>query len=105
MWYVILGTSITMLVAIVVSFITGPNKPENMNPKLFAPFVQRWIEAKVEKLKAKPTELGMMMNNDVNVKCLSIVNIDTSDRRCSWDDNKMVEKYVRTHFLHCLDVG
>jgi hypothetical protein len=97
MWYVFIGSSITIIVALVVSFLTGANKPENMNPKLFAPFVQKLILAKIERMKAKPTELGMMLNNE-SVKCISIISINPNDLR---EDcvNKKFEKYFKFIFI------
>uniref|UniRef100_A0A182K1U7 Sodium/solute symporter n=1 Tax=Anopheles christyi TaxID=43041 RepID=A0A182K1U7_9DIPT len=41
LWYTIMGALITIIIAVIVSFIVGANKPDEMNPNLFSPFIQR----------------------------------------------------------------
>ncbi|XP_055857001.1 sodium-coupled monocarboxylate transporter 1 [Episyrphus balteatus] len=43
LYYTMLGAVITMMVAIATSFLLGPNKPSEVDPKLLAPFVRRLI--------------------------------------------------------------
>lgn len=43
LWYTLVGAAVTIVVALIVSFISGANKPKDMNPKLLAPFVRRMI--------------------------------------------------------------
>jgi hypothetical protein len=87
MWYTCVGASITIIVALIVSLLTGPNKIEDLNPKLFAPFIQRLFFTNVKKAKTLPTELTLKSNDSVT--CISIINV--SDLR---DDsvNKVIEK-------------
>jgi hypothetical protein len=74
MWYTCVGAFITISVAVVVSLLTGPNKLEDLNPKLFAPFVQRLFFTKVKKSKVMPiTELALKSNDSVT--CISIINV------------------------------
>lgn len=44
LWYTLVGTTITIVVAVIVSFIIGPNKPHELDPNLLAPFVRRMIK-------------------------------------------------------------
>lgn len=37
------GAMVTIVVAVCVSFLSGANKPADMNPMLLAPFVRRLI--------------------------------------------------------------
>ena len=43
MWYTFLGTVITIVVSLIVSCILGPNKPNEIDPNLLAPFVRKLI--------------------------------------------------------------
>ena len=55
LWYTFLGAFITIAIAMLVSFIVGPNNPDEMNPKLFSPFIERILERR----KAKKEEIGL----------------------------------------------
>lgn len=46
LWYTLVGALVTIVVALVVSFLTKANKPKDMNPMLLAPFVRRMIWGK-----------------------------------------------------------
>ncbi|XP_058129313.1 sodium-coupled monocarboxylate transporter 1-like [Anopheles ziemanni] len=41
LWYTMIGALVTIIVAVIVSFIVGANNPDDMNPNLFSPFIQR----------------------------------------------------------------
>lgn len=41
MWYTMLGALITIIVATIISSISGFNNPREMNPKLFAPIMRK----------------------------------------------------------------
>ncbi|XP_058447628.1 sodium-coupled monocarboxylate transporter 1-like [Malaya genurostris] len=41
LWYTMMGALITIVLAVIVSFLVGPNNPDELNPKLFAPFIER----------------------------------------------------------------
>ncbi|KAL1376891.1 hypothetical protein pipiens_016617 [Culex pipiens pipiens] len=44
LWYTLMGALITIVIAGIISFLLGPNNPDEMNPKLFAPFVERILD-------------------------------------------------------------
>nr|XP_023015898.1 sodium-coupled monocarboxylate transporter 1-like isoform X1 [Leptinotarsa decemlineata] len=44
MWYCLLGMFIAMFIGLVVSFLTKPLDPRDVDPKLLAPFIRRWIK-------------------------------------------------------------
>lgn len=44
LWYTLMGALITIVIALIVSFLVGPNNPDEMNPKLFSPFVARILD-------------------------------------------------------------
>lgn len=46
LWYTLVGALVTIIVAVITSFISGPNKPSQMNPMLLAPFVRKLIWGK-----------------------------------------------------------
>lgn len=43
LYYTFLGFAITIVISIIVSCILGPNKPNELDPKLLAPFVRKMI--------------------------------------------------------------
>ncbi|XP_055539155.1 sodium-coupled monocarboxylate transporter 1 isoform X1 [Wyeomyia smithii] len=44
LWYTAMGALITIIIAVIVSFLVGANKPDEMNPKLFSPFIERILD-------------------------------------------------------------
>lgn len=52
LWYPVIGFLTTVIVGIIVSFITGPNKPSLMDPDLFSPVIQKFLHTE-EDVKAK----------------------------------------------------
>ncbi|XP_055606677.1 sodium-coupled monocarboxylate transporter 1-like [Uranotaenia lowii] len=54
LWYTLMGALITMVIAVIVSFIVGANDPYKMNPKLFSPCVERMLDRRRD--KKKPAE-------------------------------------------------
>jgi solute carrier family 5 (sodium-coupled monocarboxylate transporter), member 8/12 len=45
LWYTLVGSSICIIVSLITSYITGPNDPAALNPKLLAPFVRKLIKS------------------------------------------------------------
>lgn len=43
LWYCLIGTFVALTVGLIVSFLTKPLKPKDVDPKLLAPFVRRLI--------------------------------------------------------------
>ncbi|XP_018331292.1 sodium-coupled monocarboxylate transporter 1-like isoform X2 [Agrilus planipennis] len=46
LWYTLVGALVSMSVALITSFITRPLDPRDIDPKLLAPFVRRFIPAR-----------------------------------------------------------
>lgn len=51
LWYTTLGALVTILVSVIASFLMGANKIDNMNPKLFSPFLRKllWKNSEIGK--------------------------------------------------------
>lgn len=47
-YFVLIGTLFVIVVGLIVSFITGPRDPSEMNAKLFVPFIHKFITFKKE---------------------------------------------------------
>jgi sodium-coupled monocarboxylate transporter 8/12 len=45
LWYTLVGSSMCIIVSLITSYITGPNDPAALNPKLLAPFVRKLIKS------------------------------------------------------------
>lgn len=43
LWYCLIGTFVALFVGLLVSFITKPTNPKDVDPRLLAPFVRRFI--------------------------------------------------------------
>lgn len=48
-WFTFIGCAICIIVALITSYITGPNNPAEMDQNLLAPFVRRIIKARSKK--------------------------------------------------------
>jgi len=46
MWYTMIGTFIVLIVGTLVSLLTGPQDPDQLDPKLCYRFLRRWIGKK-----------------------------------------------------------
>lgn len=46
LWYTLVGSSICIIVSLIISYIIGPNDPAELNPKLLAPFVRKLIKSR-----------------------------------------------------------
>jgi len=60
LWYTLLGTSITIVISLVVSYITGPNIPNELNPNLLAPFVRKLIKPRPSEAVANDTAANVI---------------------------------------------
>ncbi|KAJ8965815.1 hypothetical protein NQ314_003882, partial [Rhamnusium bicolor] len=47
LWYTLIGTFVTMFVGLLVSFLTKPLDPRDVEPELLAPFVRRLIKPRI----------------------------------------------------------
>ncbi|XP_066992320.2 sodium-coupled monocarboxylate transporter 2 [Anabrus simplex] len=59
MYYTLIGTCTVFIVGLAVSFATGPRRPEDLDSRLFAPFVKRWVEKRQQNI-AMPTEKELL---------------------------------------------
>lgn len=53
-YYPVIGALTVIVIGLVVSFITGPNKPSHMDPDLFSPVIQKYLKTEydiVEEIK------------------------------------------------------
>lgn len=62
LWYTFIGAMVTIIVSLIASFLMGANDPQNMDPKLFAPFVRRILERK--KLRLMDVKLNNLGTED-----------------------------------------
>ncbi|KAL0276708.1 UNVERIFIED_CONTAM: hypothetical protein PYX00_004221 [Menopon gallinae] len=46
LYYTLIGVLVAVVVGLAVSFLTGPNDPDQMDPKLFSPVIHRFLKAK-----------------------------------------------------------
>jgi solute carrier family 5 (sodium-coupled monocarboxylate transporter), member 8/12 len=44
LWYTLVGSAVCIVVSLIASYATGPNRPSEMNPNLLAPFVRKLIK-------------------------------------------------------------
>ncbi|VEN42988.1 unnamed protein product [Callosobruchus maculatus] len=47
LWYCLVGTSVALFVGMLVSFLTQPTDPRDIDPKLLAPFIRKYIKSRV----------------------------------------------------------
>lgn len=68
LYYTMMGAVITMIVALVTSLLLGPNKPNEVDPKLLAPFVRRLISSSKQRhkgeLKTRPQRVEKLQIYD-----------------------------------------
>jgi len=43
MWYTLIGVLTAIIIGLIVSFLTGANKPQDIDPRLLCPFIRRFI--------------------------------------------------------------
>jgi solute carrier family 5 (sodium-coupled monocarboxylate transporter), member 8/12 len=58
LWYTLVGSAVCIVVSLIASYATGPNRPSEMNPNLLALFVRKLI---------KPRSSEAATNNGANV--------------------------------------
>ncbi|XP_076270720.1 sodium-coupled monocarboxylate transporter 1-like isoform X2 [Rhynchophorus ferrugineus] len=44
LWYTLMGAFVAIFIGMLVSFMTKPNDPRDVDPKLLAPFIRKWIK-------------------------------------------------------------
>lgn len=70
MWYTLLGALITIAVAAIVSFITGFNNPREMDAKLFAPFIRKWLRLNDKRVEPVGIESDNKHSSCVDLKVM-----------------------------------
>lgn len=68
LWYTLLGALITISVSTIVSAISGFNDPRKMDPKLFAPFVRRYLKLELKREEPLGTETD-------DIRCASFIDL------------------------------
>lgn len=71
LWYTLLGAMITIAVSAVVSAISGFNDPREMDPKLFAPFVRKYLKLELKREEPLGTEDDIRYASCVDLKAIS----------------------------------
>jgi hypothetical protein len=61
MYYTMLGSFILIVVGMIVSLLTKPTDPQDLNPNLFAPFLRNYVtKLKEEGCKKNPAERELL---------------------------------------------
>lgn len=69
--YTLFGALITIAVSVIVSFISGFNNPREMDPKLFAPFMRKYLKLKMKREEPLGTEDDIRYASCVDLKAIS----------------------------------
>lgn len=56
LWYTLVGSSICIIVSLIASYVTGPNRPSELNPNLLAPFVRKLIKPRSSETASNKAE-------------------------------------------------
>lgn len=57
MWYTVLGVGSTLVVGLVVSFLTGARNPKEVDPMLLTPVIHRFLP---KKLPVEPVKIALL---------------------------------------------
>lgn len=44
LWYTLMGSAVAILVGVLVTWFTKPNDPADVDLKLLAPFIRKWVK-------------------------------------------------------------
>lgn len=70
LWYCLIGTIVAMVVGLLVSFITKPMNPREIDPRLLAPFIRNLINSKTDpQTMENVAENVQKLNGQTNVSC------------------------------------
>lgn len=72
LWYTLIGCSICIVISLIVSYITGPNKPNELNPNLLAPFVRKLI-------KPRPSETASSRAENIAEVSFQLLRTETTE--------------------------
>ncbi|CAH1108785.1 unnamed protein product [Psylliodes chrysocephalus] len=75
LWYCLIGTIVAMVVGLLVSFITKPMNPREIDPRLLAPFIRNLINSKtdpqtMENVAENVQKLNGQTNDNLQLKTL-----------------------------------
>lgn len=72
LWYTLVGASITIIISFIVSFLTIPNRPEDIDLKYLSPCIRKFIKPRVKQTATNDTQ---------NIKAISFSmnSIDSSE--------------------------
>lgn len=56
LWYTLVGASITIIISLIVSFLTTPNRPEDIDLKFLSPCIRKFIKPRVKQTATNETE-------------------------------------------------
>lgn len=73
LWYTLLGATITIIVSVVVSAISGFNDPQEMDPRLFAPCVRRYLKLNGKREEPIGTENDIRYASCQDLKAISSI--------------------------------
>ncbi|XP_068084240.1 sodium-coupled monocarboxylate transporter 2 [Anabrus simplex] len=77
LWYTALGTSTAIIVGLIVSFLTGPNDPKNVDPKLLTPVIHRFLPTK---MRRREVDDGQHKNKEMDN--LESLKLDLKESAC-----------------------
>lgn len=95
LYYMPLGTFITIAVAVIASFFLKSDDPEEVDLKLLAPFLRNWYRTKYQCTKKNvPVELGQY-----NEKTYKFDRVDTNWMKTWWKQHFLPSVYSLFYFL------
>ena len=85
LWYTLLGSIVSMVVALIASFFTNPTDPASLDPALLSPVIRRFLPKKE------------VQKQDVNMSLLSGYKVQKEKTHFFFDSP------VKSHFLQMFD--
>lgn len=70
LWYTLFGASITIVVSTIVSAINGFNDPREMDPKLFAPCIRKYLKLELKREEPLGTEDDTRYASCIDLKAI-----------------------------------
>ena len=55
LWYTLVGATITIVISLIVSFFTIPNRPEDIDLKFLSPCIRKFIKPRVKQTATNDT--------------------------------------------------
>lgn len=67
LWYTACGCCVAIITAVIVSFLTGPTNPADVDPNLMSPIIRRFLPSSVKK-----KQIGQITTNGYKVNYIHI---------------------------------